>query len=491
MPRKTRRDVIAALGASFSVGLAGCGSDSDGETDGPDDGDGMDTETDAMDGTNTETDGEMGTEMPEDTETPTATGTANVRVAHFSPDAPNVDVYVNDDEVLSDVAFRAVSDYLELPVGTHTVTITAAGDPNTVAFEGDVTVEAADYTIAAIGELSGEDTDFRPLILEDDNGDIGDDTARVRLVHASPDAPAVDVTTDGGDGALYDGVPFGEAGYVEVPAGTYTLQVRGDTDGNDGDVVADYTVELVGGTVYTGFAGGYLTPGDDPADAPFDLTLAVDSGTGGGGVVETGSIRVAHMSPDAPNVDVYIDDGQVLGDVAFGAVSDYMTVPTGDRTVTITAAGDADTVAFEGPVTVGTGEYSVVAAGELDDEDTEFQPLVLEDDNSDPGGDSARLRVVHGSPDAPAVDVTAASGDVVLFDGVAFGEAEYTTVDANDYTVEIRGDTGGNDGDVVADYDVSLDGGTVYTAFAQGYLTPDDEPADEPFDLQVVQDASY
>jgi hypothetical protein len=38
---------------------------------------------------------------------------------------------------------------------------------------------------------------------------------------------------------------------------------------------------------------------------------------------------------------------------------------------------------------------------------------------------------------------------------------------------------------------VSLDGGTVYTAFAQGYLTPDDEPADEPFDLQVVQDASY
>ena len=491
MTRKTRRDLLAALGASAAVGLAGCGSDggsTDTEADGGD-GDGsdgmdggMDTETDAMDDgmdTDTATDSGMG-------------GTANVRVAHFSPDAPNVDVYVNDSETLSDVPFRAISDYLELPAGTHMVTITAAGDADTVAFEGEVTVEAdTDYTIAAIGELSSEDSEFRPLILEDDNSDVGSDTARVRLVHASPDAPAVDVTAAGGDTVLFDGVPFGESGYVEVPAGTYTLGVRGDTDSNDGDVVAEYTVELTGGTVYTAFAGGYLSPGDEDAEAPFDLTVAVDSGAGGGGLVETGSVRVAHMSPDAPNVDVYVDDSQALSDVPFGVVSDYMSVPSGERTVTITAAGDADTVAFEGPVTVGTGDYTVVAAGELTSEDTEFQPLVLEDDNSDPGGNMARLRVVHGSPDAPAVDVTAAGGDVVLFDGVAFGESGYTTVEANDYTVQIRGDTDSNDGEVVADYDVSLNGGTVYTAFAQGYLSPDDEPADVSFDLNVVQDASY
>jgi hypothetical protein len=489
MTRKTRRDLLAALGASAAVGLAGCGSDggstdteaNDGEETDAMDG-GMDTDTDAMDGgmdTDTDTDAGMG-------------GSANVRVAHFSPDAPNVDVYVNDSETLSDVPFRAISDYMELPAGTHVVTITAAGDADTVAFEGEVTVAAdTDYTIAAIGELSSEDSEFRPLILEDDNSEVGSDMARVRLVHASPDAPAVDVTAAGGDTVLFDGVPFGESGYVEVPAGTYTLGVRGDTDSNDGDVVAEYTVELTGGTVYTGFAGGYLTPGDEDAEAPFDLTFAVDSGAGGGGLVETGSVRVAHMSPDAPNVDVYVDDSEALSDVPFGAVSDYMSVPEGERTVTITAADDAETVAFEGPVTVGTGDYTIVAAGELTSEDTEFQPLVLEDDNSDPGGDSARLRVVHGSPDAPAVDVTAAGGDVVLFDGVPFGESGYTTVEANDYTVQIRGDTESNDGDIVADYDVSLNGGTVYTAFAQGYLTPDDEPVDESFDLNVVQDASY
>jgi hypothetical protein len=427
----------------------------------------------------------------EETDTPGEMATGNVRVAHFSPDAPNVDVYVDGDRVLSDVPFRATSDYLEVPAGTRTVRITAAGDPDTIAFEGDVEVGEGDYTVAAMGELASEDSQFRPLVLEDDNSDVGDDTARVRLVHASPDAPAVDVTVASSGDALFDGVAFGDSGYVEVSAGTYTLQVRGDTDGNDGDVVAEFTLELAGGTVYTGFAGGYLSPDDEPADEPFDLTLAVDSGAGGGGLVEQASVRVAHFSPDAPNVDVYVDGDQVLSDVPFRATSDYLAVPAGTRVVEIAAAGDPDTVAFEGEVTLEAAEYTVVALGELASEDTRFRPLVLEDDNSDPGADTARVRAVHASPDAPAVDLTVTESGDALFDGVAFGGSGYADVPSGDYTLQVRGDTDGNDGEVVAEFDLSLSGGTVSTAFAGGYLSPDDESTNEPFDLTVVTDASY
>ncbi len=39
------------------------------------------------------------------------------------------------------------------------------------------------------------------------------------------------------------------------------------------------------------------------------------------------------MSPNAPNVDVYVDGSAVLEDVPFGAVSDYLEVPAGARTV--------------------------------------------------------------------------------------------------------------------------------------------------------------
>lgn len=202
------------------------------------------------------------------------------------------------------------------------------------------------------------------------------------------------------------------------------------------------------------------------------------------------SLRVAHLSPNAPNVDVYVDDSLTLEDVPFGAVSDYLQVPGGTYSVEITAAGDAETSVFQGDVPVEAGmAYTVAAIGELgDDADEEFRPLVLEDDNEPPESDTARLRAVHASPDAPAVDITA--GDTVLFDGVPFGGSGYVEVPADDYTVEIRGDTEGNDGDVAASFDVSLAGGTVYSAFAVGYLTPDDEPADTPFDLVVTEDAS-
>jgi hypothetical protein len=482
----TRRRVLLGVGAGAAVGLAGCAGGSGGS----------DTETPTDSGMESATPTETPTPTATATDSPTPQGTAMVRVAHVSPDAPNVDVAVDGATVLEDVAFGAVSGYLEVPAGERQVAISAAGGGPTV-FDDAVSVEAdTAYTVAAAGEVGdGADEPFAPLVLTDDNADPGGDTARLRVVHASPDAPAVDVTVASSGDALFDGVAFGESGYVEVPAGDYTVQIRGDTEGNDGDVVASYELSLAGGQVYTAFAAGYLTPDDDPADTPFDLLVAQDTGDGGMVDVDTpgggtGRVRVAHVSPNAPNVDVYVDGSAVLEDVAFTTVSDYLEVPAGTRAVEITAAGDPDASVFAGDVTVEADTaYTVAAAGEVGDgADEPFAPLVLTDDNADPGGDTARLRVVHASPDAPAVDVTVNAGPV-LFDGVAFGESGYTEVEANDYTVQIRGNTEGNDGEVVADFDVSLNGGAVYTAFAAGYLTPDDEPADVSFDLVVARDA--
>lgn len=90
---------------------------------------------------------------------------AAVRIAHFSPDAPNVDVLVDGEQVLADVSYGTISPYLELDPGTYTVAITAADDPETVAFEGEVDVGEGRYTVAAIGELGAET--FRPEVLVD------------------------------------------------------------------------------------------------------------------------------------------------------------------------------------------------------------------------------------------------------------------------------------------------------------------------------------
>ena len=78
-----------------------------------------------------------------------------------------------------------------------------------------------------------------------------------------------------------------------------------------------------------------------------------------------------------------------------------------------------------------------------------------------------------------------------LFDGVAYGESGYTTVPAGEYTLNIRDDMMGmsNTGDIVQTVDVTLAEGETYTAFAGGYLTPDD-PADTAFGVLVSQDTA-
>ena len=474
----TRRRVLSGVGGTATITLAGCAG-GNGNGNGNGNGDGDDTEMESEDGSDT-TD-ETSSDEPE--------GTARVRVAHVSPNAPNVDVLVDESAVLEDVPFGTTSDYLEVPAGERNVEITPTGDRETVVFSGAVTVESdTDYTVAAAGEI-GDDADqaFEPIVLTDNNADPGSETARVQLLHAAPDAPAVDVTA-GGD-ALFDGVGFGSSGSVEVPAGDYTLNIRGDTEGNDGDIVASFDVSLEGGEVYRAFAAGYLTPDDESVDAPFDLLFARgDVASEADMDEETARARIAHMSPNAPNVDVYVDGNAVLEDVPFGTTSAYLELTAGTHTVRITPAGDAETSVFEGDVSLSAGtDYTIAAAGEIgDDADQAFEPLVLTDDNSAPGEEMARLRAVHVSPDAPAVDITA--GGDALFDGVAYRESGYVEVPAGDYTLNFRGDTESNDGETVASFDVSVEAGQVYTAFAAGYLTPDDEPADTQFDLFVTQD---
>src|SRR5215469_2767018 len=59
----------------------------------------------------------------------------------------------------------------------------------------------------------------------------------------------------------------------------------------------------------------------------------------------TGYLRLAHLSPNAPAVDVYLysvgnsNAMVVVHHVAYGTVSTYQTVPVGDYTVAMRAAG--------------------------------------------------------------------------------------------------------------------------------------------------------
>jgi hypothetical protein len=204
-----------------------------------------------------------------------AANTARVRVVHASPDAPAVDVYADGAKVLTNVAYKGSSDYLTVPAGAHNFKVFATGanpTTGTPVINADATLDAGkDYTVAAIGKLA----QIKALVLVDNNATPAAGEAHVRVVHASPDAPAVDIAVKGGP-VLFPNLAFGkDAGPSPVDAGTYDLEVR--PTGTTTVALAINGVQLQAGKIYTIFAVGLLngTPKlealpivSDPAPAP-------------------------------------------------------------------------------------------------------------------------------------------------------------------------------------------------------------------------------
>jgi hypothetical protein len=249
---------------------------------------------------------------------------ARVRVIHASPDAPNVDVYANNNKVLSDVPFPAASDYLTVPAGTYNFKVFAAGaDPasDDPVIDADATLAAGkDYSVAAVGRVA----DIEPAVFEDNNGAPATGKAHVRVIHGSPDAPNVDVAVKGGP-VLFANLAFpNAAGPSPVDAGTYDLEVR--AAGSMTVALPLNDVALTAGKIYTVVAVGLLdgepelttlTIVDDPRAAP-----ATAPSTGAPAPVPAGAAP-AHNLPATGSGPMQGSDGNflLLGAMAIAAAA--------------------------------------------------------------------------------------------------------------------------------------------------------------------------
>ncbi|MBX0287683.1 DUF4397 domain-containing protein [Haloarcula salinisoli] len=181
-------------------------------------------------------------------------------------------------------------------------------------------------------------------------------------------------------------------------------------------------------------------------------------------------LRVAHLAPDAPNVDVAVDGTAVLTDVPFETVSDYLSLTTGEHQITVTPTGGSEAV-FDQTVSLASGRQTAAAIGEVSGQNQAFTVTLLTDDAGTADTGNTNVRAVHTIPDAPAVDVT--SGETVIADMVEFGDAgEYVTVPSDTSTVELRPDSLANDEEPVGTFSVDLTDMAAQTVFATGYLEP-------------------
>jgi hypothetical protein len=174
----------------------------------------------------------------------------------------------------------------------------------------------------------------------------------------------------------------------------------------------------------------------------------------------TGWIRLAHLSPNTPAVDVYLysfDNSNaviVLHHVAYGTVSPYESVNAGDYSVAMRAAGASPTSqpVLSTSVTIAAGKaYTVAGMGP----ESGLRLQVLDDDLITPSG-QALVRVIQASLKDQVVTVSL--GSTVLSSSLKFASVSpYQAVSPGSLTVAVSAGAG----DVSSS--VRLAAGTVHT----------------------------
>src|SRR5215211_3321973 len=241
-------------------------------------------------------------------------GQALVRVAHFSPDASYVDVYMvslNRRQLFPNVFYKSVSAYWAVAAGPFTYEVRAAGaapeSRPVIQVKGNLAAGKA-YTVAAVGRRDR----LQGVLLRDDMAPAAPGKAKVRFLDAAYDLPSVDIAVAGGP--VLRSLAFPEpTGYRQVDSGRYRVEVR--RSGGDAVLVKGMVAVEPGSVTSVALVGG--------AGAPRELYAfsdAAGSGVAPAGGIGTGAGGTAPSSR-APTASVPLLAAGLVPLVAVGVAS--------------------------------------------------------------------------------------------------------------------------------------------------------------------------
>jgi hypothetical protein len=321
------------------------------------------------------------------------------------------------------------------------------------------------YTLVAWGAVGA----LRSVLVGEDEGRPGDNTATLRWFNAVPDGEALDVYLTGADDPLATAVPVignvasgSEDAVSSVVSGTWRLRVTAAGSKTDvrldqrdvqvaGRLVATYVFAPAGASVASG--GGVLLD-----------TIVIDQ-QGGVGRIDNPLARVRAVAglPDSGTVFVELNGTVMANQIGSPAVGPYQLFQSGPGDLIVGVNGGGAPAVDDDPVLAPGGDYTLLV----------FRPsgtawAWLADDNRrslDPT--AARIRLVHGVSDLPdALAMSVDFGPVAV--GVAPGTASgYAEVRASS-TASLRVTVAGVSAPVYSIDEQTLAAGAVYTVFVVG-----------------------
>jgi hypothetical protein len=213
---------------------------------------------------------------------------------------------------------------------------------------------------------------------------------------------------------------------------------------------------------------------------------------------QTARLQVIHNAadPGAVAVDIYLNGTLLLDNFGFREATPYIDAPAGTP-INIGVAGPnstsaADTIKNFNVTLTANETYVAIANGVLspgsfasnpDGRSTAFTLFIKAMARENGTGSNVDFFVLHGSTDAPTVDVLARRV-ATLVDGAAYGDiTDYISVPAASYILDV---TPGNDNStIVASFEADLSGlsGGAAVVFASGFLSPSQNQDGEAFGI--------
>ena len=200
---------------------------------------------------------------------------SDIRVVHAVADAPAVDVFLDDNSTaaVTNLMFKGIAGYVNIPEGEHTATVAANAD-NSVVVIDKAPFELAlgmSYSILATGSLT--DNMIAPWIIMEDTRMVATE-AKLTVSHAAYSAPNVDIyltETDDISNAtpVLTDVPFkASSGSLSVAAGDYIVSVA--VTGTKTVAIGPLAITLENGEVYG------VAAVDSSTSGAFDVILLDD-----------------------------------------------------------------------------------------------------------------------------------------------------------------------------------------------------------------------
>jgi hypothetical protein len=387
---------------------------------------------------------------------------ANIRVVNASAGYSALDLYADDSQVLSSVAFGAASDYVGLDSGTIALDLTSAGSTTYLLSQSRSLSAETSYTMVTYGWEGA----LKATTVSDDVEAADSSKTKVSVLNTATDAGSLDVYLTAESDALDASTPVAssvaggsQSSYASIASGTYRLRVT--AAGDTSDLRLDQSGVVLSSTgvvtfVMTPTTGGVLVNG-----------LQIVQGSTVTKLMNTQArVRAVAAVADTAKVALSAGGTSLLANAPSPTIGSYTLVTAGSVSVTGTVNGTA----------LATSTQTLAAGSDVtwlvNGAAASPSLVAITDDNRLPVNTSKlKLRLVNamnGMSDYPltlAVDYTAVASDVAQASASSYGQLVGSTTAQLDVSSALSAAS------LYTLSDLTLSAQGVYTVFMFGTST--------------------